>query len=149
VRRVLGEQVRRHLPADEPVGARQTGADQAQHHHVLPGLRLRVQQTRVEELLKQDVTTWHRLRPRTRRTRPVSASAAVWERITITTQQRRWPTAYESVPKIIINNTINSFLKLQSSFWQFQAITVSESCLIKLFRYILSEKNRFIFQHWE
>ena len=117
MRRVLGEQVRRQLPADEPVGARQTGADQAQHHHVLTGLRLRVQQTRVKELLKQDVTTWHRLRPRIRITRPVSASAAVWERITITTQQRRWPTAYESVPKIIINNTINLFLKLQSTLW--------------------------------
>jgi len=78
--------------------------------------------------------------PPARRTRPVSASAAVWERITITTQQRRWPTAYESVPKIIVNNIINLFLKLQSSFWQFQAITVSEGCLIKLFRYILSEK---------
>ena len=48
------------------------------------------------------------------------------------------------------NDTMNLFFfKLQSSFWQFQAITVSESCLIKLFRYILSEKNRFIFQHWE
>ena len=32
----------------------------------------------------------------------------------------------ESVPKIIINNTINLFFKLQSAFCYFQTITVSE-----------------------
>jgi len=50
----------------------------------------------------------------------------------------------ESVPKIIINNTIIFFslkLKLQSSFWLFQTITVSECCLIKLLPYILLEKH--------
>jgi len=47
----------------------------------------------------------------------------------------------ESVPKIIINNTINLFLKLQSAFCEFHTITVSECCLIKLLPYILFEKN--------
>jgi len=42
----------------------------------------------------------------------------------------------ESVPKIIISDTINFFLKMQSAFWQFQTITVSECCLIKLLMYI-------------
>jgi len=47
----------------------------------------------------------------------------------------------ESLPKIIINNTVSYFL-LQSAFCQFQTITVSERCLIKsLPLYILFEKN--------
>jgi len=41
--------------------------------------------------------------------------------------------------KILINDTINFFLKLQSAFWQFQTITVSECCLIKLLPCILFE----------
>jgi len=51
-------------------------------------------------------------------------------------------TGNESVglPKIIISNTINLFLKLQSAFCQFQTVTVSECCLTKLFSYILFEK---------
>jgi len=46
----------------------------------------------------------------------------------------------ESVPKFVINNTINLFLKRQSAFCSFQTITVSECCLIKLLPYILFEK---------
>jgi len=46
----------------------------------------------------------------------------------------------ESVPKIIINNTTNLFLKLQSAFCYFQTITVSECYLIKLLTYILFKK---------
>ena len=41
------------------------------------------------------------------------------------------------MPKIIINNTVNLFFKLQSAFWQFQTITVSACCLIELLMYIL------------
>jgi len=46
-------------------------------------------------------------------------------------------TGDENVPKVIINGTINLFLflKLQSTFWYFQTITVSECCLIKLLPY--------------
>ena len=46
------------------------------------------------------------------------------------------------MPKIIINDTIIFFLKLQSTFWQFQTtdLTVSECCLINLLPYILFEK---------
>jgi len=48
------------------------------------------------------------------------------------------PTRNESVPKIITNNSINSFLKLQSAFGdKFQTTTVSECCLIKLLQYII------------
>ena len=52
----------------------------------------------------------------------------------------------ESVPKIIISNTTQQiyFLELQSAFWKFQIITVSESCLIKLLQYILFEKYSYI-----
>jgi len=46
----------------------------------------------------------------------------------------------ESVPKIIINDTIIFFLRLQSAVWQFQTITVSECCLTKMLPYILFEK---------
>ena len=46
----------------------------------------------------------------------------------------------ENVPEIIINDSVNFFLKLQSAFWWFQTITVSECCLIKLLPYILVEK---------
>jgi len=47
--------------------------------------------------------------------------------------------------KFIVNNTINLFFfKLQSTFWQFQTITVSECCLIKLLPYILFEKYTYI-----
>ena len=46
----------------------------------------------------------------------------------------------ESVPKIIINDAVNFFLKLQSTVWQFQTITVSECCSIKLLPCILFEK---------
>jgi len=50
----------------------------------------------------------------------------------------------ESVPKILTNDTINLFLKLQSACCQFQTITVSECCLIKLLPYILYEKYIYI-----
>jgi len=50
----------------------------------------------------------------------------------------------ESVPKIIINNTTNLFLKLQSAFCYFQTITVSECYLIKLLTYILFKKYIYI-----
>jgi len=50
----------------------------------------------------------------------------------------------ESVPKIIINDTINLVLKLQAALWQFQTITVSVCCLIKLFTHILFEKIIYI-----
>jgi len=43
------------------------------------------------------------------------------------------------VPKILINDTV-CFLKLQSAFWQFQIVTVSECCLVKLLPYNLFEK---------
>jgi len=36
------------------------------------------------------------------------------------------------------------FFKLQSAFLQFQTITISECCLIKLLPYILSEKYIYI-----
>ena len=49
------------------------------------------------------------------------------------------------MPKIIINNTLNLLLKLQSAFWQFQTVTVSECCLIKLLSYILFEKNIYVY----
>ena len=45
----------------------------------------------------------------------------------------------ESVPKIIINDTMIFSLKLQPAFCEFQTITVSECCLIKLLPYILVE----------
>jgi len=51
----------------------------------------------------------------------------------------------ESVPKVIINNTINLFFKLQSAFCQFQTMIVSECYLIKLLPYILFENIIFIF----
>jgi len=35
-------------------------------------------------------------------------------------------TGHESVPKIIINDTLNLFFKLQLAFWYFETITVSE-----------------------
>ena len=50
----------------------------------------------------------------------------------------------ESVPKIVTNNTINLFFKLQSAFWQFQTITGSEYCMIKLLPYVLFEKLIYI-----
>jgi len=53
----------------------------------------------------------------------------------------------ESVRKIIINDTINLFLKLQWAFWQFQNISVSGCCLKKLLPCILFEKNIFTFYH--
>jgi len=37
----------------------------------------------------------------------------------------------ESGPKITKNDTINFSLKLQSAFWWFKTVTVSEGCLIK------------------
>ena len=51
----------------------------------------------------------------------------------------------ESVPKIILNDTINYFFKLQSACWQFQTITVSECCLMKLLPYILFLKYVYTF----
>jgi len=50
------------------------------------------------------------------------------------------------VPKIIISNTTQQiyFLELQSAFWKFQIITVSESCLIKLLQYIFFQKYSYI-----
>jgi len=44
-------------------------------------------------------------------------------------------TGNEGVPKIITDDTIVFFLKLQSAFWYFQTITVSECCLTKLLPY--------------
>jgi len=41
-------------------------------------------------------------------------------------------TGNESVPKIVINDTINQFFKLQSAFCQCQTITVSECCFTKI-----------------
>ena len=38
-----------------------------------------------------------------------------------------------------------TFFKLQSAFWWFRTTTVSECCLIELFRYILFEKYIYIF----
>ena len=46
----------------------------------------------------------------------------------------------ERVPKIMVNNTVNLFFKLQSAFCSFKTITVSECCFIKLLPYILFEK---------
>jgi len=40
------------------------------------------------------------------------------------------------------------FIELQSAFWQFQAITVSECCLVKLLPCILFEKNAFYLQKY-
>jgi len=48
------------------------------------------------------------------------------------------------VPKIIINDRIKFFLKVQSAFCQFQTTTVSECCLKKLLPYILFEKCIYI-----
>ena len=48
-------------------------------------------------------------------------------------------TGNESVPKITINDAIILFSKLQSTFWLFQTITVSECCSIKLLPYISFE----------
>ena len=60
-----------------------------------------------------------------------------------------YDTGNESVPKIIINNTINLFLKLQSAFSYCQTITVtSECCLTKLLPYILFEKHISIGNWW-
>ena len=53
---------------------------------------------------------------------------------------RSLPTENESVPKIIVNNTINLFFKLQSAFCKFESITVFKCCMIKLLPYILFEK---------
>ena len=49
-------------------------------------------------------------------------------------------TGNESVPKIIINSTMNLYFKLQSAFCRCQTITVSECCLTELLPYILFEK---------
>jgi len=49
-------------------------------------------------------------------------------------------TGSENMPKIITNNTINLFFKLQSAFCHFQTITFSECYLIKLLLYILLDK---------
>ena len=46
----------------------------------------------------------------------------------------------ESVPKIIINDTIFFFLKLQSAFGNFKPYHFSECCLIIFLPYILFEK---------
>ena len=46
----------------------------------------------------------------------------------------------ESEPKITVNDKIKFFLKLQSAFWSFQTVTVSECCLIKFLPCILFEK---------
>jgi len=48
------------------------------------------------------------------------------------------------VPEIIINDTINSFFKLQWASCRFQTITVSECCVIKLLPYIILEKYVYI-----
>jgi len=53
-------------------------------------------------------------------------------------------TGNESVPKIIMNDIINLFFKLQSAFCWFQTITVSACCLTKLLPYILLEKYTYI-----
>jgi len=55
----------------------------------------------------------------------------------------------ESVPKIIMNNTINLFIKITVTILVTQTITVSECCVIKLQTYVLFEKNIFIFLHWK
>jgi len=63
------------------------------------------------------------------------------------TQILRFPKPCEQatkVPKIIINDRIKFFLKVQSAFCQFQTTTVSECCLKKLLPYILSEKCIYI-----
>ena len=52
-------------------------------------------------------------------------------------------TGNESVPKIIMSDT-NNFFKLQSAFWQFQTITVSECCLIKFLPCILFEQYIYV-----
>jgi len=45
------------------------------------------------------------------------------------------------MPKIIINDTVNLFFfKLQSAFWSFRVVAVSECCLIKSLPCILFEK---------
>ena len=46
----------------------------------------------------------------------------------------------ESVPKIVINDTMIIFLELQLAFCQFRIITVFGCCLIKLLPYVLFEK---------
>jgi len=48
---------------------------------------------------------------------------------------------HESVPKIITQDTINLLFKLQSTFRQFQTVTVSECCLMNLLPYSLFEKK--------
>ena len=46
----------------------------------------------------------------------------------------------ESVPKIIMNNTINLFIKITVTILVTQTITVSECCVIKLLTCVLFEK---------
>jgi len=48
------------------------------------------------------------------------------------------------VPKILINNTTNLFLKPPAAFLEFRTITVSECCLIKSLLNILFEKYIYI-----
>ena len=50
----------------------------------------------------------------------------------------------ESVPKIIIINTLNLLYKTAISTLVISNITVSECCLMKLFPYILFEKYTYI-----
>ena len=53
-------------------------------------------------------------------------------KLSATTLQSPTAVGNVSVRKIIINNTVNLFVKLQSAFWYFQTITVFVCCLIKL-----------------
>ena len=46
--------------------------------------------------------------------------------------------------KIILNDTINLFFKLQSAFCKFQTIAASECCLMKLLPQVLFEKYIYI-----
>jgi len=77
---------------------------------------------------------------------PQWATTHVRQKATVVCEVRgsRSNTGNESVPKIIVNDTINSFFKLQSAFWQFQTVTVSECCSIKSLPYISSEKYIYI-----
>ena len=62
--------------------------------------------------------------------------------------RRASPAGNESVPKVIVNNTIKLDLfcfKLRSVFWQFQTVIVSGCCSIKLlpyYIYTVSQKNK-------
>ena len=53
----------------------------------------------------------------------------------------------ESVPNVMVNDAIDLFFKLQPAFCEFQTVTVSECCLIKLLPCILyfEKKNILIF----